>query len=164
MMFSRINMLQTRTAFTLIEVVIAVMVLAIAVPPTLSLLDSAGAGRADAINTNRASLLATSVLETIIADINSNTAGLGFDALGDSNAYLNAPDTGLYARLETIVSPYSDAGLGYAVEVGTLVAADGSVSEDANENIFRIVTVRVSFTSASTASYQVPFSTMVSAI
>ena len=37
-----------RRAFSLIELVIVVLVLGIAVPPTLNLLDSASAGRVDA--------------------------------------------------------------------------------------------------------------------
>lgn len=151
-------------AFSLIEVVIAVMVLAIAVPPTLNLLDSAGAGRADAINTTRSAMLATSVLETITADINSDSPGLGFEALADANAYLSTPSTGLYARLSALLEPYTNAGLSYSVDIGPLVASDGQVSSNADDNIFRTITVRVRFPSASTASYEVPISTMVSAL
>lgn len=157
-------LIPNRRAFSLIEVVIAVIVLAIAVPPTLNLMDSAGAGRADAINTTRASLLATSVLEMVTADINSDAAGLGFEALTGPSDYLEHPSDGLYARLETATDPYTSAGLSYSVEIGGLVSADGTVSADADDNIFRVITVRVSFASASTASYQVPFSTMVSAL
>lgn len=151
-------------AFSLIEVVIAIIVLAIAVPPTLNMMESAGAGRVDAINTTRATLLATSVLETVTADVNSEAAGLGFDALSDSATYLSDPGSGLYARLESSLEPYTAAGLTYSVEIGGLVAADGNPSGDADENIFREVTVRVSFNAASSASYQVPFRTMVSAL
>ncbi|MFG0245830.1 MAG: prepilin-type N-terminal cleavage/methylation domain-containing protein [Phycisphaerales bacterium JB052] len=150
--------------FTLIEVVIAVIVLAISVPPTLNLMDSAASGRADAINTTRATLLATSVLETITADLSSNDPGLGFDALSDAGAYLDTANTGLKARLESTLEPYTSAGFTYSVSIGTLVSSDGTVSADADDNIFRIITVRVVFPSASTASYELPISVMVSAI
>ena len=160
----RSNRAGARRAFSLIEVVIAIIVLAIAVPPTLNMMESAGAGRVDAINTTRATLLATSVLETVTADVNSEAAGLGFDALGDAATYLNDPGSGLYARLETSLAAYTDAGLSYSVDIGGLVAADGNPSGDADDNIFREVTVRVSFSAASSASYQVPFRTMVSAL
>ncbi|MCR9076521.1 MAG: prepilin-type N-terminal cleavage/methylation domain-containing protein [bacterium] len=160
----RSNRAGARRAFSLIEVVIAIIVLAIAVPPTLNMMESAGAGRVDAINTTRATLLATSVLETVTADVNSEAAGLGFDALGDAATYLNDPGSGLYARLETSLAAYTDAGLSYSVDIGGLVAADGNPSGDADDNIFREVTVRVSFNAASSASYQVPFRTMVSAL
>lgn len=151
----------SRRAFTLIEVVIAVIVLAIAVPPTLNLLDSAGAGRADAINTSRATYLATTVLESVMADLTSTQETLGFDALGDESAYLNTPVTGLYARLEGIVEPYTRMGLTYSVGISELVSSDATVSDDIDENVFRIVTVRVSFPSATSAAYTMPVSMMV---
>lgn len=154
----------SRRAFSLIEVVIAVIVLAIAVPPTLNLMDSTAAGRADAINTTRATLLATCVLETITADIDSDAAGLGFDALADDDAYLNTPTIGLIDRLDPIVEPYTSVGFKYTVTIGPLVSFDGSVSATESENIFRVVTVRVGFTSASSDPYQLPISTMVSAL
>lgn len=153
-----------RPAFSLIEVVIAVIVLAIAVPPTLNLMDSAAAGRADAINTTRATILATCVLETVTADINSDAAGLGFDALTDDDAYLNTPTTGLIDRLDPIVEPYTSVGFSYTVTIGPLVSSDGSVSATASENIFRVITVSVGYTSATSDPYLLPVSTMVSAL
>ena len=150
--------------FTLIEVVIAVIVLAISVPPTLNLMDSAASGRVDAINTTRATLLATSVLEMITADLSSNDPSLGFDALADAGAYIDTPNTGLDDRLESILEPYLSAGFSYSVSIGTLVSNDGTVSGNGDENIFRIITVRVVFPSASTASYELPVSVTVSAI
>lgn len=153
---------RSRRAFSLIEVVIGVMVLAIAVPPTLNLLEDAGAGRADSINTTRATMLGTSVIEMITADISSNADGLGFEALADSGVYLDAPNTGLHDRIEPFIEPYLNASLDYTVEIGPLVGSDGAVSADADENIFRVITVRVAFPSAFTSSYVVPISTMVS--
>ena len=164
MMHTRRIQSRRRSAFSLIEVVIAVIVLAIAVPPTLNLMDSAAAGRVDAINTTRATLLAGCVLETITADVNSEAAGLGFEALADDTTYLNTPGTGLVARLESVVEPYTSAGFKYSVVIGPLVSSDGTVSATESENIFRVITVRVGYTSASSASYQLPVSTMVSAL
>ncbi len=148
--------------FTLIELVIAVLVLAIAVPPTLNLLDSAAAGRADAINTTRATALATTVLESVMADIASDNAALGFDALADSAAYLTTPSTGLYDRLDAAIEPYTAMGLSYSVEIGDPVSSDATVSADPTENVFRIVTVRVSFPSATSSPYDMPVTMMVS--
>ena len=153
-----------RRAFSLIEVVIAVIVLAIAVPPTLNMMDSAGAGRVDAINTTRATLMATSVMETVLADITSSNENLGFEALDDTNAYLRYPNEGLYFRLSSALEPYTRVGLNYTVDISDLVSQDGTISEDESDNIFRVITVRVSFQSASTASYEVPMSTIVSAL
>ncbi len=157
----------TRTArhgFTLIEVVIMVLVLAISVPPTLEILMSNAASRANVINTARATMLASNVLECVIADVSSTEENLGFDALDDSSAYLSTPTTGLYARLATSNQSYTDLGLAYTVEIGALVGSDGLVSLDADENVFRTITVRVSYPSADGAAYQLPVSVMVSTI
>ncbi len=153
---------QKRSGFTLIEVVIAVVVLALAVPPVLNLMDSASAGRVNAINTTRATCLSTAVLETVLADLTSTDSSLGFDALADSAAYLDEPTTGLYARLAPIMASYTDVGLTYTVEIGPLVSANGVVSGDTGENIFRVVTVNVGFVSANSASFVMPVSIMVS--
>lgn len=149
-------------AFALIEVVIAVLVLGIAVPPTLNMMESASAGRVDAINTTRATYLSTIVLETILADMTSNHADLGFEALDDSGVYLSAPNTGLYNRLTTIVQSYTDVGFKYSVTIGELVSSDGQVSATAGDNIFRTITVRVQYASASGAEFSMPTSLMVS--
>ena len=149
-------------AFTLIEVVIAVIVLSIAVPPTLNLLESTSAGRVNAIFTTRATFLSTVVLETVLADMTSSQADLGFDALADSSTYLDTATTGLYARLETITQPFADVGLTYTVTIGELVASDGQVSQNASENIFRIVTVLVSFEGSDGSQLSMPTSIMVS--
>ncbi len=148
--------------FTLIEVVIAVIVLAIAVPPALNLMDSSAAGRVNAINTTRATCLSTIVLESVLADLTSTDPALGFSALADSAAYLETPTTGLYARLASITESYTSVGLTYTVDIGPLVNSNGIVSGDTGENIFRVVTVNVSFTSANSASFVMPISIMVS--
>jgi Tfp pilus assembly protein PilV len=149
-------------AFTLIEAVIAVVVLAIAVPPTLNMMDSASTGRIDAINTTRATFVSTVVLETVLADMTSSEDSLGFSALTDAQAYLTTPVTGLYNRLETILEPYTNADIAYTVTVGPLVSTDGNVSANLNENIFRTVTVLVEIPSTTQASITMPVSIMVS--
>lgn len=151
-----------QSAFTLIEVVIAIVVLAIAVPPTLNLMDSAASGRVDAIQTTRATFLSTIVLESVLADMTSSVDTLGFEALTDSDTYLNTPTTGLYARLESITQPYQSFGITYTLEIGSLVASDGLVSDDDEENVFRTITVFVLIPSASTASTIMPVSLTVS--
>lgn len=151
-----------RTAFTLIEVVIVVVVLAISVPPTLNLMDSASAGRVDSINTTRATYLETIVIESIFADMTSPDPGLGFAALADDAAYLNTPISGLYDRLEPITEPFTNVGLTYTVIISELVASDGIVSGVVSDNIFRTVTVQVSFKSASGAQFAMPVSMMFS--
>lgn len=152
----------TRTAFTLIEVVIAIVVLAIAVPPTLNLMDSSASGRVDAIQTTRATFLATIVLESILADMTSAEETLGFESLADADAYLNTPTTGLYARLESITEPYQSFGLTYTVEIGSLIDSSGLESEDDADNVFRTLTVFVVIPTASASTTTMPVSLTVS--
>ena len=149
-------------AFTLIEVVIAIVVLALSVPPTLSMLDSASIGRVDSVNTTRATYLSTIVLESVLADMTSSEQYLGFEALSDENVYLNTPIMGLYERLESTVEPYTQAGFAYSLSVSELVASDGLVSDDVGENVFRTVTVIVEFPSAGGSKFSMPISMMVS--
>jgi len=151
-------------AFTLIEVVIAVLVLSIAVPPTLNLMDTASSGRVDSINTTRATFLSTIVLETVLADMTSDDPSLGFAALSDSAIYLSAPTTGLYNRLSTIIQPYTTVGLSYTVVIGPLVSFEGTVSINPSDNIFRTVTVNVTYSSASTGVLVMPTSILVSSL
>ena len=150
--------------FTLIEVVTMVLVLAIAVPPTLEILMSNAASRANVINTARATMLASNVLEGVIADVSSTNPTLGFAALDDANAYLSTPTTGLYARMASTNQSYIDLGLVYTVDVGVLVSSNGLVSLDVEENVFRTVTVRVAYPSADGPAYELPVSVMVSTI
>ena len=157
---------RTRTSrgFTLVEVVVIVLVLAIAVPPTLELLMGNAASRANTINTSRATVLASSVLECVIADVASADGSLGFDALADSDAYLNADGTGLYDRMSAPTQAFAELGFTYEVEIGALVGSDARVSADEDENIFRTVTVRVRYPSSDGGSYALPVSVLVSGL
>ncbi|MFK7882849.1 MAG: prepilin-type N-terminal cleavage/methylation domain-containing protein [Phycisphaerales bacterium] len=144
-------------AFTLIEMVVCVVVLGIAVPPTLELVADAAAGRADSVNTTRAVLFAELVLETCIADVASNSDGLGFAGLGDSSAY----ETGLRSRLADVQAAYTDVGMSFDLSVGSLVSSAGSVSENEIENVFRVITVTVEFQSARGSAQRLPVSMVI---
>ncbi len=150
--------------FTLIEVVTMVMVLAIAVPPTLELLMSTSASRANVINTARATMLASNILEGVLADVSSVDDTLGFEALVDANVYLSTPNTGFYERMSSVTQSYSELGMTYSITIGELVGADGLVSLESNKNVFRTVTVQVSYPSADGAAYTLPVSIMVSTL
>ena len=119
--------------------------LALGVPGGLNALRDGERARQQAANTTRATLLATAVLEAIMADVASDAPGLGFAALASPSTYLDTPGDGLYDRLETTLEPFSDAGLGYSVSIGGLVSADGSATGDADLDLFRTVIVTVTF-------------------
>jgi prepilin-type N-terminal cleavage/methylation domain-containing protein len=139
------NPLARRTGFSLIECVICIVILAIAIPPSILFLDQATSQRVDAIRTMRASFLAASIAETVLADTASTSPGLGFSALSNSAAYLNTPGTGLLARVATITDGSVDGDTTFQVTIGPLVNSSGIVSPTATANVFRRVTVQVSF-------------------
>lgn len=134
-----------RRGVTLLEAVLVVLVLAIAVPAAMSMIAEANEARRQGADAARAVTLAQGVLEHIIADVNSAEPGLGFGALADPAAYLSAPTTGLYDRLDALAAPYAAAGMTYDVTIGALANAAGTVTGDAGQDVFRAVTVRVTF-------------------
>lgn len=133
-----------RRAFTLIEAVVVVVVLAVSVPPTVAWLNDAAGRRADAVNSVRAAALATCVLENVLADASSSAAGLGFGAFANPPAYLDTPATGLRARLATQTQGLESIGFTYGVEIGPLVDSTGVVNAAPANNLFRRVRVTVS--------------------
>ncbi|NUQ52877.1 MAG: hypothetical protein HUU19_09300 [Phycisphaerales bacterium] len=134
-----------RRASTLLECIVVVVVLALAVPPTLSWMAQSSDERTDQVNSIRAVTLAQGVIENIMADCMSTSAGLGFSALADPATYLDAPTTGLRARLAGVFSPYEAIGFSYSVTIGALVDSTGVVNADTTLNLFRVATVTVSF-------------------
>ncbi len=153
-----------RRAFTLIEAVVVILALAISLPTTLVWLDDANVRRADAVHQVRATALATLVMEHVLADVASKSANLGFAALSNSNTYLSTASTGLYARLQTFTAPYTAIGINYTVTIGGLVDKTGSVSGNATFDVFRRVTVSVTFSGGDGTVRTVNLQSMVTAL
>ncbi len=147
-------------AFTLIEAVICVVVLGLAVPPTLELLGSAAADRADAVNTERATSFAQSILESALADVASRHSGLGFESLTDAAAF----ETGFRARNSALIAAYAEIGMSFQLDIGPLVDRTGASGIDQDDNIFRVITVTVSYPSASGDDHSMPVAIMVGAL
>lgn len=150
-----------RRAFSLLECVVVVLLLAIAVPTTAMFLDQRAAQRADAVQALRASTLAQGVLEHVLADAASNAPGRGYDAFADANAYLNTPTTGLYSRIASMLDFYDDFGLTCQVTIGSPVSISGTATGVPANDIFRVVTVRVTATSATANPIDVSVSSFV---
>ena len=129
-----------RRGTTLIEAVVVVLVLAIAVPPTISGMMGSATRRADAIQITRATALAASVLDQIMCD--AITVDIG---LSPTN-YVDTAVTGLRARVAGTTSLYTNLGMSYTVtigpKVGSSLVATGLVATD----LFRQVTVAASYT------------------
>jgi type II secretory pathway pseudopilin PulG len=137
-----------RRAFTLIEAVVVILALGISLPTTLIWLAEANNRRADGVNQTRASALASLVMEHVLADVASRAAGRGFDALATPATYLNDATDGLTARLAAITSPYTTMGVTYSVSIGGLVSRSGAATGSPLQDLFRNVTVTVTFPGA----------------
>jgi hypothetical protein len=153
-----------RGGFTLVECVVIIVALAIAVPASVAFLDRAAQQQQLSLNISRATSLAQAVLEHVLADAASSAPGLGLPGFADGAAYVEAPGTGLRARIATLVAPYEAAGLTWTLTVGGLVDSVGVANADAMQNNYRIVTVNVSFLDPSGTARSVPVSTMVGGI
>ncbi len=134
-------------AFTLLEAIATMLLLSIAVPPALMMLSRANDSRQESVAADRAAWLATGVLEHILADVASNAPERGFDALADANAYLDTANTGLRDRILPLEDHYSLYNMTYAVAIGELVAYDGAATGDAARDLYRYITVDVSWPS-----------------
>src|SRR5690606_26954780 len=93
--------------------------------------------------------------------IASSDPALGMDALADSAGYLDAVNTGLRARLETELLEYEAIGLDSQITIGPLIALSGTATGDPAQDIYRRITVTVSYRSASAAGREVPFELLV---
>lgn len=148
-----------RHGFTLLEAVVVVVVLALAVPAGMRMLAEAGEVRRQGAQTARAVTLGGAVLEQVLADVHAPT--IGFDALADSAAYLSTPATGLYDRLDAVAGEYAALGISYTVEIGDLADRTGTTTGDADEDVFRAVTVRVTYDDPDGNELELPVSTIV---
>ena len=150
-----------RPAFTLLEAVMVILVLALAVPPTVAFLDQSASARADAVNTTRATTLAQCVMENVLADASSTAPGLGYAAFADMTTYRDTPTTGLRDRISPMTGLFTGMGMSYTVGASAPVASTGTTSGVVDQDIFRVVTVTVTFESAQQAT---PLSIALSAL
>lgn len=151
-----------RRGFTLIEAVIVVVVIAISIPPTMMWFDAAVNRRMDAVNTLRGTTLATLVLEHILADVNSDAPGLGMSALDNASTYLDAPGTGLRARLATATGEYQRLGFSYDIIIDRASDYQG-IATGTGADVFRRVTVQITIPRGEGEAVTMPVSMMVSA-
>lgn len=105
-----------RTGFTLIETIIAVVVLSIAVPSMLWSIQAAHKQRIDPMRTSKARWLAQEKLEDIIADRHSTTRGYSYVITGNYPAETPVSGYAAFNRSVTVSETAADlvsAGTGY---------------------------------------------------
>lgn len=147
----------SRRAFTLIEAITVVVIIALTVPPAVMFLDAASQRREDSVQAQRAATLAQGLMELVLADIASDNAALGFSALGDMTAY----QTGFATRSAPLTDLYTDMGFAYRIEATPLVSASGAATGNAQQDLFRVVTVVVTAPRANGSPIDVRFSALV---
>ena len=130
--------------FTLIEGVIAIVVLSLAVPVSVAMLSDAASIRAASVQRERAGMLARLIIEEIVADAASEHDSLGVAQLDAPSAYQRE----LATRIASLTLPYEEAGMSWEIEVGQPVSATGIASADASRNNYYPVTAIVEFIDA----------------
>lgn len=153
-------MSHSRRAFSLIETIVVILVIALAVPGLLSSVQTTSVDAIDAQRRVAAAWLASSVLESVQADAASAHPSRGFEAIDDST-YLDDPTEGLYARLAPLLAPLQNLGLSYTVSVESPIDLDGAAAAPSDQGAMRQVSVIVSFSDRSGRDISATFSTVV---
>lgn len=115
--------------FTLIEVIIAVIVMAIAIPPVFWALRDANVRRVDPINLSRARWLANEKIEDVLADARSTTRGYSY--LVNGNYASESPVSGFTGFTRSVSIAESGAnlvagsGTGYKTVAVSVTYVDG---------------------------------------
>ncbi len=133
-----------RRGFTLIEGVVGMLILSIAVPVSVVMMADASSARAASMQRERAVELVDVVRSEIVADMAAPSEGAGTAQLDDHDTY----EETLRTRIAPYTQPYEDAGLTWSLDVGSEVGPTGVRSLDDALNVYRGVTVSVSWRDA----------------
>ncbi|GAB4548457.1 MAG: hypothetical protein Tsb0013_09050 [Phycisphaerales bacterium] len=146
--------------FTLIEGVVAMVILSIAVPVSVVMTADAARTRAAALQRERAVMLADVVRTEIVADMASPSHGGGVTLLADIASYQDI----LRTRIADMTAPYETTGCAWTIDVGNAVGPLGVGSFVAEENIYFPVTITVSWSDAREGPRSVDVTVFVSEI
>jgi type II secretory pathway pseudopilin PulG len=129
------------SAFTLVEAIIAIVILSVAMPPMLWAIRDSQTSRVSPILTSRARWLATEKLEDVIADRHSTTRGYSYVVSGN------------YAAEPTITGFPGFSRSVAITESGAAFVTGGTG--------YKLITVTVSWTDARAQSRSLALSTVV---
>lgn len=116
------------SAFTLIEAIIAIVILAVAMPPMLWAIQDSQSTRSAPILTSRARWLATEELEDIIADRHSTTRGYAYVLASNYPAEPTIAGFPGYSRAVAVTetgAAFASGGTGYKLVTVTVSWTDG---------------------------------------
>ena len=119
----------TRRGFTLIEAIIAIVVLSIAVPPMLWSIRASHVQRVSPMKASQARWLATEKLEDIIADRHSTTRGYSYLTSGNypnESSITGSPGFTRSVAFTETTANLSTSGTGYKKCVVTVTWIDGA--------------------------------------
>lgn len=131
-------------AFSLVEALAVVIMVAVAVPPMASVAWSHARASGDAARRHAAVHLAVGVLETIIADGESAAPDLGFSGFARID-YLDAPINGLRTRLDDMTEPATSKGITYEIEISEPFDSAGDPALPTEALAMRLITVTASW-------------------
>ena len=115
------------------------LMISIAVPPSIAMMTEASKNQADRVLLAIAMSYAQALTDQVAADVSVN----GLDILADENLYLNAEGTGFWARMAWVSGPYENRNLTASIEISEIVDYQGLVSADPASNLFRVVSVTI---------------------
>jgi len=130
--------------FSIIELIAVIIVLAIMVPTTLSMVADASRARHSTARATTATTFAASIAEHIIADTHTDDPDIGFHALEDPSTYLTAPETGLNHRLAWLIEHHATLGYALNIDIGPLISADDTTS-DPTRDIYRRIAINITW-------------------
>lgn len=107
----------TTRAFTLIEAVLVVLVLAVTVPAGMRMIRSSERSQQEAERVLAATTIASSVAEQIVADVEA-IERFGPGAFDDKATYLNDPTDGLLARTAWLLDSPTTQDMSLEIVIG----------------------------------------------
>ena len=132
---------RVRRAFSLIDLIAAILVIAIAFPPLFFAITDAGRTRVDPIQVSKARWLATEKIEDVIADRHSSTRGYSFIVDGNYTTENPVPGFPGFSRSVSVT------------ETAALLSGSGSG--------YKVVTVTVQFTGAGASARSLSLATVL---
>ena len=147
--------------FTLIEAIIAIVILATAVPINVIVLRDNLVVRGESIRAHQSYWLAVSITEQILADRAHGHPLLAGDPAETFGDYLDDPADGLLARQAEHIALAAELGISLDITLGPLRSLDDSTTGDASLDIYWTIEIGVSWPRADGTIQSQPLSVVL---